>query len=258
MSSDRVKIVQGKRLVWYSEKTDPTHWYLRFVKSIAPSHQNAKANNSKLIRTLVSVLPQDGKILEAGCGTGWAVAALQEHGFDIEGVDYSEPLIEEVKKYKPELPVSVGDVCNLQVPDSYYAGYVSIGVIEHRLDGPEPFLQEAYRVIEPGGIACIAVPYFNPARRVKARLGRYSSSSNNLEFYQYGFSKQEFAKYLTEHGFSLEGYVYYGTIRNFQEEFAPIYSFLVYRRFLSWLPSLLDNFDFLGVTHMIMAVARKV
>lgn len=253
-----VKTVQGQRLVWYNEKPDPAHWYRRFVKSIASSHQNLKMNNSTLMRALVSALPSKGKILEAGCGTGWVVAALQQHGLDIEGVDYSEPLIAEVRKYKPELPVMVGDVCNLQTPDNYYAGYISIGVIEHRLDGPEPFLQEAYRVIEPGGVACIAVPYFNSVRRAKAKLGRYSSSYDDLEFYQYGFLKQEFAKYLTEHGFSLERFVYYGTLRNFQEEFALVYSLLIKRRFLYRLPGLLDNFDFLRVTHMVMAIARKV
>lgn len=253
---NRTKTVSRGRLIWWGENTDEEYWHQHFVSKIMTSHAQKKVTS--LEKILLHYLPKQGRILEAGCGTGWVVAALLQHGLDVEGVDYSESLIEEVKKYKPELPVSVGDVCHLQVPDNHYAGYISIGVIEHRRDGPEPFLWEAHRVIMPGGIACISVPYFNPARRVKAKLGRYNSSSDNLDFYQYGFSKDEFTKYLNEYGFAVEDCVYYGTVRNFQEEFASLYSFLVYRRFLSRLPSLLDNFDFLGLTHMIMAVARKV
>lgn len=242
-------------MIWWGENTNEEYWHQHFADKIKASHAEHKVTN--LEKLLFRSLPKRGRILEAGCGTGWVVAALQAQGFDVEGVDYSEHLIEEVKRFKPELPVRVGDVCDLQVPDNHYSGYISLGVVEHRFDGPEPFLQEAHRVLMPGGIACIAVPHFNAIRRAKARMKHYNAVGDNLEFYQYGFSKQEFTNHLTQQGFLLQRYVYYGTVRSFQEEFAPLYSFLIHRRVLSRLPGLLDNLDFLGVTHMVMAVAEK-
>ena len=76
-------------------------------------------------------------------------------------------------------------------PDNQYDAYISIGVVEHRIDGPEPFLVEANRVLKPGGIAFISVPYVNPLRRFKSLLGCYKHQVTEKEiFYQYAFQKK--------------------------------------------------------------------
>jgi SAM-dependent methyltransferase len=257
MSKLSIKNVEGNRLVWYMESADADHWHRIFAPQIATSLERPGRAALRLARQLAVVLPKAGKVLEAGCGTGRMVAALLREGIDIEGVDYSERLIAEVLAYKPDLPVRAADVCQLDVPDHTYSGYVSLGVIEHRYAGPEPFLQEAYRVVKPGGTVCISVPYFNFVRRAKAFLGSYRQDVGDLAFYQYGFSKREFLSILTASGFIFEHYLYYGTARIFQEELGLLPSFVFRRRLLRRLPQLLDLFDDLGLTHMMMIVARK-
>lgn len=76
----------------------------------------------------------------------WRVVTLNARGYDIEGVDYAEETIEQLKVLFPDLPVRVGEVTNLDVEDGHYSGYISLGVIEHCKEGPEPFLREACRV----------------------------------------------------------------------------------------------------------------
>lgn len=252
------KTVNGQRLLWWKEPADQEYWRDHFFRQIETQHKLATRDNVKLVNILADHMPRDGRILEAGCGTGWIVAALQTRGFNIEGVDFSLELIQEVSRRFPNLPVRFGDVCNLDVPDGFYQGYVSLGVIEHRFEGPEPFLKEAHRILSPGSKLCISVPYFNILRNAKHLLGRYQSNKPECGFYQYGFTRQDFGQTLEECGFEVNHFEYYGTSRCLQEELQPFFDRLTHGRLLWRLPRLLDRLDSTGLfTHMIMAVAEK-
>ena len=86
--------------------------------------------------------------------------ALRARGFKhIEGIDWGERTIGIVKKVYPDLPVKVGDATRVDVPDDHFNAYLSLGVVEHRQEGPEPYLAEAFRVLKPGGYAFISVPF---------------------------------------------------------------------------------------------------
>ncbi len=122
--------------------------------------------------------------------------ALRQRGWLVEGVDYSEDTVAALHELFPDLPIRIADVTQLDVPDGHYGGYISIGVVEHRREGPEPFLSEALRVLRSGGIAVITVPYLNSLRRLKARWGCYRGASHGLPFYQYAFSADEICEYL--------------------------------------------------------------
>ncbi len=97
-----------------------------------------------------------------------------------------------------------GNALHIERPDNYYDSYLSIGVVEHRIEGPEPFLAEAYRVLKPGGKILIAVPYLGPMRAVKSQLGLYDREPPFLPFFQYGFSREEFTALMQKAGFSIE------------------------------------------------------
>ena len=104
----------------------------------------------------------------------------------------------------PELPVREGNALHIDCPDNHYDTYLSIGVVEHRIEGPEPFLAEAYRVLKPGGKILISVPFFGPVRKLKNRLSMYDRKPPELPFFQYGFTSEEFTNYLQKAGFSIE------------------------------------------------------
>ena len=86
-------------------------------------------------------------------GLGQDVLALRVRGYDAEGVDWGSETVQAVRELYPELPIRASDVTQMEVPDGYYKGYISLGVVEHRQEGPQPFLKEASRVLERDGVA---------------------------------------------------------------------------------------------------------
>lgn len=148
-------------------------------------------------------LPRDGLILEAGCGWGHVVAALRALGYNCVGVDYSDRRIELGRKAVPDLPIEKGDIYNLKWSDGELAAYVSLGVVEHNVDGPQAALREAFRVLRRGGVILVSVPYANPFRRFKAKLGMYpyDPPAGDYRFFQYLYSRTQLRQYVQDAGF---------------------------------------------------------
>ncbi|MFN3551367.1 MAG: class I SAM-dependent methyltransferase [Endomicrobiia bacterium] len=106
-------------------------------------------------------LSKDGVILEAGCGLGQWVVYLSRLGYNIIGIEIVPNCVKVCKTYFHDVDIRIGDVRNLPFPDKYFDGYISLGVIEHMIEGPESTLQEMKRVLKPNGIAIITVPAYN-------------------------------------------------------------------------------------------------
>ncbi len=205
---DRHRYVSNGRMAWYGDPGHEQYWYEYWKARLTPDYYtSAEANDltsDQLGKVLLQVMSPQGLHLEAGCGAGYWVAALQHHRLMIEGIEYSRDLISLVHSVNPLLPVRQGNALHIDSPDNHYDTYLSIGVVEHRVEGPEPFLSEAYRVLKPGGKILISVPFFGPSRMLKSRLSMYDRKPPNLPFFQYGFSSKEFTNYLQKAGFSIE------------------------------------------------------
>ena len=204
----RRRYVARGRIEWYGEAGDERYWYeywkARLTADYYSMAENASLERDELGQILLAYLAPDGLHLEAGCGAGYWVAALKQQGWRIEGIEYARELVELVRTVNPDLPVKQGDALAIDCPDGFYDAYLSIGVVEHRLEGPEPFLIEAWRVLKPGGRIIIAVPFFGPLREVKSALMMYERRRPALPFFQFGFGKGEFACLLHKAGFHIE------------------------------------------------------
>lgn len=147
------------------------------------------------------------------------MVALRAHGYDCVAVEFSEFVINAAKAIFPDLPVDVGSIFDLDFPDNYFAGYISLGVVEHYREGPERALKEAYRVIEPNGVLLISVPYFSPLRQKCYRQGKYNIGTRGSgQFYQYAFTKTEFVNFVRRAGFQINKVCYYDAVKGIRDE----------------------------------------
>jgi SAM-dependent methyltransferase len=104
------------------------------------------------------------RILEVGCGFGWDAVGIALIGnnevvaSDIlpSMIDGMSQCLESMKAKGQPLPVTplLGDICNLDLPDSSFDGIFSTEAIEHVHDLREMF-DNCYRLLKPGGTAVI-------------------------------------------------------------------------------------------------------
>jgi len=111
-------------------------------------------------------LSKGDKILDAGCGFGKWLIFLHRLGYDIVGIDNNKLAISRLKKFDNSLKIEVGDILNINYPENYFNAYISMGVIEHFEEGPQSALNEAFRIVRPGGLIFVSVPAENILRKL--------------------------------------------------------------------------------------------
>ncbi len=207
-------------------------------------------------------LPRDAPVLEAGCGRGQYVLALARLGYDVHGVEYAEETVRAIREAEPSLSVQAADLRALPFPDGYFGGYISLGVIEHYWGGPGGILDEARRVLRPGGALLLSVPHFSPGlRRLVERRGLGDATERD-DFYQFYFSRGAIEETLRGHGFRpIDAFYYdavYGAKRAYPTflrmyERSRLFRYSMTRLNRLALPqALLRRFS-----HMVLIVARR-
>ncbi len=99
----------------------------------------------------------DGRLLDAGCGTGGFLAALT-HGASV-GLD-RDGFACRLAQGKARRPVAQGSVDDLPFRDAAFDVIVSADVLCHRGVGVERALGEMYRCLKPGGALIINLPAY--------------------------------------------------------------------------------------------------
>jgi SAM-dependent methyltransferase len=170
--------------------------------------------------TLLKHLPRDGEVIEAGSGLGHWVALLREAGVAARGVDLSAEALARARRVFPDLIFQEGDVLALPFPEASLAGYVSFGVAEHFVEGPDGVLREAARVLRDGGAMVISVPWLSPLRRLQ-RV-RPAGPPHGAVFYQYFFTRREMIAAVESAGFTVTAVDGYGTLKTLRDEWRAL------------------------------------
>lgn len=255
------------RLCWFRSDADENFW----KKTWRDNFEHQKGRYKLYDRGLLDEyepyftkwLPKEGKIIEAGCGLCQYVIGLKARGYNVEGFDLDESSISMVKAIRPDLSLYSGDVRNLNVEDNHYDGYISLGVVEHVYEGPDAFIAEAYRVLKPGGIAIITVPWISPLRRKRVKEGAFSTEEPSLPFYQYAFDESEFTEILTKHNFSILETGGYSAFKGLKDETQFVQKMInnkyfgrKFTKFLLWFFKKFPKYNN-KVGHMLLVVAQK-
>lgn len=166
----------------------------------------AYARAQETIGAYLPFLAKQDLHLEAGSGLSAIVITLRERGYDVQGLDYAVNALLASRRYDDSLPLAAGDVHRLPYRDNCFGSYLSFGVLEHFEGGMLPALQEAYRVVKPGGVLVLTIPYPNLIhklvqwRRKLSGLGPLTDDA----FYESAYTRRQLQDVVTAAGFRLE------------------------------------------------------
>ena len=251
--------LEGDRLIYYNKKANEEYWkdlwstfaskeyYEQFKMGALPSFEKIFTRH----------LPKHELVLEAGCGTAQYVKALNVRGYKCIGLDYELQAMQTANTYVGPLELVCSDITALGISENVFDAIISLGVVEHRRAGPEPFLAEMCRILKPNGVLLISVPYFNPLRRWRAAHGAYQDEVGDMDFYQYAFTRIEFYSFLEKAGFRIEKYYTYSHQNTLSQELywlkrLPESLKKIILRISKYIPYVNSE-----IGHMVMVIARK-
>ncbi len=138
----------------------PEDYYERY-KDESAAIEVAKANvdlklgmNLDRYRWISSIKPS-GRLLDVGAGWGHFVAAGRQTAFQAEGIEPSACNADFARNHLG-VPVAHGSFLEMTAVDAFDV-VTMWDVLEH-INEPFTFVQQAYRVLRPGGIVVIKVP----------------------------------------------------------------------------------------------------
>jgi ubiquinone/menaquinone biosynthesis C-methylase UbiE len=105
------------------------------------------------------------RILESGCGSGRWMAYFEKLGNTSVGVDDSAGALGVARAHDPAMQLVRANALLTPFVDNSFDAALSCYVAEHFEDGPEVLFREIHRVLKPGALFFVVVPFNNTFRR---------------------------------------------------------------------------------------------
>lgn len=129
------------------------------------------------VHFVISNVPKKAKVLDVGVNTGTIALPLLKLGCRVKGIDLVPELVEQAKRNG--VFAEQGEAEDLsRYEDESFDVVICAEVLEHLYD-PLLAVEEAFRVLKPGGRYLITVPHWNS--RMAASLGDYHQQNFSAE-----------------------------------------------------------------------------
>lgn len=165
-----------------------------------------------LYRYIKKNLPNGGRILDVGCGTGGSLIEMQRlfgEKYEVAGIDVVQLQIDltvaRLKEYGVQAEVSLYDGVNIVYPDASFDAIYTSDVLGHVQD-VGAWLTELHRVLKPGGVlAMFSESALGRAALVRNYLlKRGVNVDPHAPFHISLFGKNELRQRITAAGFVIE------------------------------------------------------
>ncbi len=162
-------------------------------------------------------LRRGARVLDVGCGRGVVLGALADRGFEVHGVEISK---EATVGADPRAEIRIApNLAEAGYEPDFFDEVLIWHVLEHLRD-PRGTLEEAFRILRPGGWLVVAVPNFSS---LQARWSGAAWFHLDAPRHLYHFPLAALERLFEEAGFAIESRHHFSLRQN---PFGWIQSFL--------------------------------
>lgn len=173
-------------------------------------HLSTIEKHERATPTFREFLGQGGlRILESGCGSGRWMAFFEKLGNRAFGIDDSWGPLLLAREHDPDMKLVRSDALTSPFRDDTFDAALSSYVAEHFQEGPEVLFREIHRVLKPGGLFFVVVPYDNTFRRfvvdpiLRALWALWRLFGKGLGFTEFRYTRAEMDGFLARTGFEV-------------------------------------------------------
>lgn len=147
-----------------------TEDFIKYFDKIA--HQYAKEKfsipfNENRAHAFLKYVPDNGLILDYGCGPGRDAKYFFEHGYKPIGIDYSSQMVAEARKWVPEVEFVHDDLLHRAIKKEYFDGIWARSIMHHIPLGKwNMYFRKIYKILKPDGVFYLNAPVGDDVTRV--------------------------------------------------------------------------------------------
>lgn len=132
---------------------------------------------------MLGLMPERGRLLDMGCGTGWTSVLFAKKGYDVIGQDLVPEAIDAGRRLQQEnglenLDFVVGDYESLTFENEFDV-VVFFDCLHHAVDEVGA-LNSAWRALKPGGICITSEPGWGHERRSAAVAAEFDVTERDM------------------------------------------------------------------------------
>src|SRR5581483_1316461 len=128
---------------------------LDLTGEIDPEMQALASRLAEDILRQLAPFASAGRLLDVGCSTGALLAAAQQHGYEVAGVEVNQAAAQYARQ-RTGAPVATGSLESEELPERSFDVITLNHVFEHVVD-PPALLARIQALLKPGGLLFIGV-----------------------------------------------------------------------------------------------------
>lgn len=186
---------------------------------------------------ILDLIPQNTKVLDVGCASGYLAALMKEKGCLVDGIDNDAEAVKETKKY---CNAFVLDISKEKIQGKY--DIIVLGDILEHLEYPLPILSSLKANLNDGGHIIVSLPNIvNIYPRLKILFGHFDYEEKGIfdRTHLRFFTRKSFKQFINDAEYKIEKLEYtpipiYLKFPNIPKSLMNPFYYIFYLLSISW------------------------